>query len=76
MRMTSLGKWAPLELTAIVASLIDAPLLTGEDLPQIAQRKIATQPFHAIVPLLEVFKSEQQPLELIFPGKGPLDPHT
>jgi hypothetical protein len=27
------------------------------------------------VPLLDAFKSEQQPLELVFPGKGPLDPH-
>src|SRR5262249_28085549 len=30
---------------------------------------------HAIVPLLDTFKSEQQPLEFIFPGKGPLDTH-
>src|SRR5437870_8491412 len=30
---------------------------------------------HAIVPLLDAFKSEQQPLELIFPRKGPLDTH-
>src|SRR5216684_3308 len=30
---------------------------------------------HAIVPLLEAFKAEQQPLELVFPGKGPLDTH-
>ena len=30
---------------------------------------------HAIVPLLDAFKTEQQPLELIFPRKGPLDPH-
>src|SRR5215467_10762213 len=30
---------------------------------------------HAIVPLLDTFKSEQQPLELIFPRKGPLDTH-
>ena len=30
---------------------------------------------HAIVPLLDAFKSEQQPLELVFPGKGPLDTH-
>ena len=28
---------------------------------------------HAIVPLLDTFKSEQQPLELVFPGKGSLD---
>src|SRR5499426_3287280 len=31
--------------------------------------------FHAIVPLLDAFKAEQQPLELIFPRKGPLDTH-
>jgi hypothetical protein len=30
---------------------------------------------HAIVPLLDTFKSEQQPLEFIFPCKGPLDTH-
>src|SRR4030095_14168340 len=30
---------------------------------------------HAIVPLLDMFKSEQQPLEFIFPCKGPLDTH-
>src|SRR5215831_8660891 len=33
------------------------------------------QQLHAIVPLLDTFKAEQQPLELIFPRKGPLDPH-
>src|SRR5215217_2847254 len=30
---------------------------------------------HPIVSLLDAFKSEQQPLELIFPRKGPLDTH-
>ena len=25
--------------------------------------------------VLEAFKAEQQPLELVFPGKGPFDPH-
>src|SRR5215468_3302831 len=30
---------------------------------------------HAIVPLLDMFKAEQQPLELIFPRKSPLDTH-
>ena len=30
---------------------------------------------HPIVPLLDAFKAEQQPLELIFPRKGPLDTH-
>src|SRR5215831_917839 len=33
------------------------------------------QQLHAIVALLDVFKAEQQPLALIFPRKGPLDPH-
>ena len=31
---------------------------------------------HAIVPLLDTFKSEQQSLELVFPGKRPLDTHA
>ena len=31
---------------------------------------------HAVVPLLDVFKSEQQPFKLIFPRKGPLDTHA
>src|SRR5207249_5879522 len=30
---------------------------------------------HAIVPLLDAFKSEQQPLEFVLPRKGPLDTH-
>ena len=30
---------------------------------------------HAIVSLLNVLKTQQQPLELIFPGKGPFDTH-
>ena len=30
---------------------------------------------HAIVPLLDTFKSEQQPLEFVLPRKGPLDTH-
>src|SRR5262249_55539190 len=30
---------------------------------------------HAIVPLLDALKSEQQPLELVFPRKRPLDTH-
>src|SRR5262245_44769045 len=29
---------------------------------------------HAIMPLLNAFKAEQQPLEFVFPCKGPLDP--
>ena len=31
---------------------------------------------HAIVPLLDAFKPEQQPLEFVLPGKGPLDSHA
>src|SRR6266850_7781227 len=30
---------------------------------------------HAIVPLLDAFKPQQQPLERIFPRKGPLHAH-
>src|SRR2546428_12632444 len=30
---------------------------------------------HAIMPLLDAFKSQKQPLELVFPGKGPFDTH-
>jgi hypothetical protein len=33
------------------------------------------QQLHAIAVLLEAFKAEQQALKLIFPGKGPFDPH-
>ncbi len=32
--------------------------------------------FHAVVSLLDAFKAEQQPLELVLPGKGPLDTHA
>ena len=32
--------------------------------------------FHAIVPLLDAFKAEQQPFELVFPRKGALDSHA
>jgi hypothetical protein len=31
---------------------------------------------HAIVPLLDAFKAEQPPLELVLPRKGPLDPRA
>jgi len=31
---------------------------------------------HPIMSLLDAFKSEQQPLELVFPRKGPLDTHA
>src|SRR5215510_10026865 len=39
---------------------------------QVAQR--LGHHLHAIVPVLETFKAEPQPLERIFPGKGPLAP--
>ena len=31
---------------------------------------------HPVVSLLNTFKAEQQPLELVLPGKGPLDPQA
>ena len=31
---------------------------------------------HPIVPLLDTFKTEQQPLKFILPGKGPFDTHA
>ena len=34
------------------------------------------QQLHAVVPLLEPFKAEQQSLELVFPRKRPLDAHA
>src|SRR5215510_16176367 len=34
------------------------------------------QQLHAIVSLLDAFKTEQQALKLIFPGKGALDPQA
>ena len=49
-------------------------VLGTAELTQIDQR--VRQQLHAIVPLLYAFKSEQQPLELIFPRKGPLDTHA
>jgi len=48
-------------------------VLDTAELSQVDQR--IRQQLHAIVPLLDAFKSEQQSLELIFPGKGPFDPH-
>ena len=30
---------------------------------------------HPIVPLLNALKPQEEPLELVFPRKGPLDPH-
>ena len=48
-------------------------VLGTAELTQIDQR--VRQQLQAIVPLLDAFKTEQQSLELIFPGKGPFDPH-
>src|SRR5215475_7371682 len=39
LRMTSLGKWAPLQLTAIVASLMRHRCSQGRIIPQIAPKK-------------------------------------
>jgi hypothetical protein len=47
--------------------------LGATELAQIDQR--VRHQFHAIVPLLDTFKSEQEPLAFILPRKGPLDPH-
>ena len=33
------------------------------------------QQLHPIVPVLDAFKAEQQPLEFVLPRKGPLDTH-
>src|SRR2546427_8815775 len=33
------------------------------------------QQLHPIVPLLDAFKTEQQPLAFVLPRKGPFDPH-
>src|SRR5438046_1403172 len=48
-------------------------VLGATELAQIDQR--VRHQFHAIVPLLDTFKAEQEPLEFVFPRKGPLDPH-
>jgi len=48
-------------------------VLGTAELAQIHQR--IRHQLHAVVSLLDVFKTQQQPLELIFPGKGPFDPH-
>ncbi len=48
-------------------------VLGTAELAQIDQR--VCQQFHPIMPPLDTFKSEQQSFELIFPRKGPLDPH-
>jgi hypothetical protein len=49
-------------------------VLGTAELAQIDQR--VCQQLHAIVPLLDTFKAEQQSLELVFPRKRPLDTHA
>jgi hypothetical protein len=34
------------------------------------------QQLHPVVPLLDTFKAEQEPLEFVLPRKGPLDSHA
>ena len=48
-------------------------VLGAAELAQIDQR--VCQQLHAIMPLLDTFKAEQESLEFIFPGKGALDAH-
>jgi len=48
-------------------------ILYKPQLAQIDQR--VCQQLHAIMPLLDTFKAEQESLEFIFPGKGTLDTH-
>jgi hypothetical protein len=48
-------------------------VLGTAELAQIDQR--VCQQLHAIMPLLDTFKSEQQSFELIFPREGALDAH-
>jgi hypothetical protein len=48
-------------------------VLGPAELARIDQR--VCQQLHAIMPLLDTFKSEQQPFERIVPRKGALDAH-
>jgi len=48
-------------------------VLDTAECSQVDQR--VCQQLHPIVSLLDAFKTEQQALKLIFPGKGPLDAH-
>ncbi len=48
-------------------------VLGPAELAQIDQR--VRHQLHPIVPLLDTFKSEQEPLELIFPRESPFDTH-
>jgi hypothetical protein len=46
-------------------------VLGTAELPHIDQG--VRHPFHAKMSLLNMFKTQEEPLELIFPGKGPID---
>ena len=48
-------------------------VLATAERSQVDQR--ICQQLHPLVPLLDAFKSEQQPLEFVLPRKGPLDTH-
>ena len=49
-------------------------VLGSAKVPQIDQR--VSQQLHTVVPLLHVLKTQEQPLELIFPRKGPFYPRS
>jgi predicted ATPase len=49
-------------------------VLDTAECSQVDQR--VRQQLHAVVPLLDALKAEQQPLELVFPRKRPLDTHA
>ena len=49
-------------------------VLGTAELAQIDQR--VCHQLHAIMPLLDTFKAEQESLAFIFPGKGALDAHS
>jgi len=48
-------------------------VLGTAEFAQIPQR--VRQQLHSIVPLVDAFKAEPQPLERLFPRAGPFDPH-
>jgi hypothetical protein len=47
-------------------------VLGGAEMPHINQG--VRQQLHPVVPLLNVFKTEEQPLEFVLPRKRPLHP--
>ena len=49
-------------------------VLDTAECSQVHQR--VRQQLHAVMPLLDALKAEQQPLELVFPRKRPLDTHA